>query len=88
VAVESLGRRGLGEEALIVALSTTRSKINDAQLQADYGHLLNFVDKSHRNASRNSRSPPAAPEAIPVAEYQEWLLQGFLKRTKIGDNTT
>jgi len=27
-----------------------------------------------------------AAEAVPVAEYQEWPLQGFLKRTKIGDD--
>jgi hypothetical protein len=27
-----------------------------------------------------------AAEAVPVTEYQEWLFQGFLKRTRIGDN--
>jgi hypothetical protein len=47
VAVESLGRRELDDEALIVALSTTRSKINDAQPQADHGHLSNFVNRSY-----------------------------------------
>jgi hypothetical protein len=26
-------------------------------------------------------------ESAPVAEYQEWPFQGFLKRTKIGDKT-
>ncbi len=26
-------------------------------------------------------------ESVPIAEYQEWLLQGFLKRTKIGHDT-
>jgi hypothetical protein len=29
-----------------------------------------------------------ALEAVPVAEYQEWPFQGFLKRTKIGDDVT
>jgi len=29
-----------------------------------------------------------ASEAVPVAEYQEWPFQGFLKRTKIGDDVT
>ncbi|KAH6716257.1 hypothetical protein BKA61DRAFT_461898, partial [Leptodontidium sp. MPI-SDFR-AT-0119] len=27
-------------------------------------------------------------KAVPAAEYQEWPFQGFLKRTKIGDNVT
>jgi len=27
-------------------------------------------------------------ESAPFAEYQEWPFQGFLKRTKIGDNVT
>jgi hypothetical protein len=61
----------LGQHRPLVALSTTRFKINDAQPQADHGHLSNFVDKSHRHASRSSRNPSAA-EAVPVAEYQEW----------------
>jgi len=29
-----------------------------------------------------------ASEAAPVAEYQEWPFQGFLKRTRIGDDVT
>jgi hypothetical protein len=64
----------LGQHRPLMALSTTRSKINDAQPQADHGHLSNFVDKSHRHASRSSRSPFAAAEAVLVAEYQEWPL--------------
>jgi len=27
-------------------------------------------------------------QAVPVAEYQQWPFQGFLKRTKIGDDVT
>ena len=29
-----------------------------------------------------------ASEAVPVAEYQEWPFQGFLKRIRIGDDVT
>lgn len=76
----------LRQHCPLMALSTTRSKITDAQPQADDGHLSNFVDKSRRHASRSSRSPFAAAEAVLVAEYQEWPLQGFLKCTKIGDD--
>ncbi|KAH6665212.1 hypothetical protein B0J14DRAFT_456909, partial [Halenospora varia] len=39
-------------------------------------------------ASRTSWSSSTTAEAIPVAEYQEWLFQGFLKRTKIVDDVT
>jgi hypothetical protein len=41
--------QGSGSDSIapLVALSTTRSKINDAQPQADHGHLSNFVDKIH-----------------------------------------
>jgi hypothetical protein len=68
-----------------VALSTTTPEIDDAQPQADYG-CSPTVDKSHRHALRSSRSPSAAAEAAPVAEYQEWPFQGFLKRIKIRDD--
>ncbi|PVH69158.1 hypothetical protein DL98DRAFT_541846 [Cadophora sp. DSE1049] len=53
--------------------STARRDIDDTQYQADYGIL--------------SKSPAPA-ESTPVAEYQEWCFQGFLKRTKIGNETT
>jgi hypothetical protein len=29
-----------------------------------------------------------ALETVPVAKYQEWPFQGFLKRTRIGDDVT
>jgi hypothetical protein len=71
-----------------VELSTTTPEINDAQPQIDHEYPSTFVDNSRHHASRASRSPPAAPEAAPVAEYQEWPFQGFLKRTRIGDGVT
>jgi hypothetical protein len=71
-----------------VALSTATPEIDDAQPQVDHAHPSTFVDKSHHYASRTSRSPSTASEAVPVAEYQEWPFQGFLKRTRIGDDVT
>jgi hypothetical protein len=71
-----------------VALPATRTETDDAQPQADDGCSSIFVDNSHQHASRTSRSPSAATEAVPFAEYQEWPFQGFLKRTKIGDDVT
>jgi hypothetical protein len=44
-------------------------------------------DEQHR-ISRTSRSPSTLTESVPIAEYQEWPFQGFLKRTKIGSETT
>jgi hypothetical protein len=62
---------------------TTRPEIDDAQSQDNHGCSPTFVDEQHC-ASRTSRSPSAAP----VAEYQEWLFQGFLKRIRIGEEVT
>jgi hypothetical protein len=47
-----------------------------------------YSTSSHHHALRTSRSPSTASEAVLVAEYQEWPFQGFLKRTKIGDDVT
>ena len=45
------------------------------------------VDNDDHHSSQTSRSPSIMVESAPVAEYQEWPFQGFLKRTKIGDKT-
>jgi hypothetical protein len=71
-----------------VTLSTATPEINDAQPQVDDRCPATLVDSGHHYASRTSRSPSAASEAVRVAEYQEWPFQGFLKRTRIGDNVT
>jgi hypothetical protein len=71
-----------------VALSTATPEIDDAQHQVDHECLSTFVDDSHQHASRASRSPSVASETVPVAEYREWPFQGFLKRTRIGDDVT
>lgn len=78
----------LGQPRPLVALSATRPEIDDVQPPADDGCSPIFVDNSHQHASRTSRSPSAATEAVPVAEYPEWPFQGFLKRTRIGDDVT
>ena len=44
-------------------------------------------DEEPRPAKRRKR-PSAIRQSAPVTEYQEWPFQGFLKRTKIGDETT
>jgi hypothetical protein len=78
----------VGQPGPLIALSTATPEIDDAQPQVDHAHPSTFVDKGHRHASRSSRSPSAAAEAVPVAKYQEWPFQGFLKRTRIGDDVT
>jgi hypothetical protein len=47
-----------------------------------------LVDNGHHYASRTSRSPSITVESAPVAEYQEWPFQGFLKRIRIRDDVT
>jgi hypothetical protein len=64
---------------------TTGNRPEEAQSQDDHGCSSTFIDEQQW-ASRTSRHPPAASEAVPVAEYQEWPFQGSLKRTKIVDD--
>jgi hypothetical protein len=66
---------------------TTRAEIDEAQSQDDDGCSSTSVEEQHC-ASRTSRSPSAAAETVPAAEYQEWPFQGFLKRIRIGDDVT
>jgi hypothetical protein len=68
-------------------LSTGTPEIDDAP-QADYEYPSTFVNNTNHHASRTSRSPSVAPEAVPVAEYQERPFQGFLKRIIVGDDVT
>jgi hypothetical protein len=46
------------------------------------------VDNDQHHTPQTSRSPSITVESAQVAEYQEWPFQGFLKRTKIGNETT
>jgi hypothetical protein len=78
----------LGQPGPLVALSTATPETDDAQPEADGGFSSTFIDDEQHRVSRTSRSPSAAAEAVPVAEYQEWPFQGLLKRTRIGDDVT
>jgi hypothetical protein len=69
------------------ASSTTQLEDNSTQRRADHGKLLTPAEVEH-HPSRSSRSPSATRESVPLAEYQEWPFQGFLKRTRIGNDTT
>jgi hypothetical protein len=62
-------------------------EVDDTQSQADPKNPPTPVDDEH-HISRTPRSPSAPTESVPIAEYQEWPFQGFLKRTKIGSETT
>jgi len=63
-------------------------EMNEARSQAEHGHLPTPADDEHHHTPRTARSPSAPAESALVAEYQEWPFQGFLKRTKIGNETT
>ena len=64
--------------------------MGDAQSRANHEHPPTLADdgQHHHHPPRASRSPSATVESAPVAEYQKWPFQGFLKRTKIGNETT
>jgi hypothetical protein len=72
----------------LTPLLTTKVEIDNAQSQADHRCPPARIDDEHRHTPQTSRSPSALVESMPVAEYQEWPFQGFLKRTKIGDDIT
>jgi hypothetical protein len=66
----------------------TQYEIDDPQSQTDHGLSSDLVDNKEQRASLASQSPPAAIETALLAEYHEWPFQGFLKRTRIGNETT
>jgi hypothetical protein len=45
------------------------------------------VTNNDHHPSRTSQSPSVTLESAPVAEFQEWPFEGFLKRVKIGNKT-
>jgi hypothetical protein len=63
-------------------------EVNDTQSQADPRILPTAVDDKQYHISQTSQSPSALTESVPIAEYQKWPFQGFLKHTKIGSETT
>ncbi len=71
-----------------MALLTVTPEIDDEEPQADDGCPATFIDNSRHHASQTSQSPSTAAEVIPVAEYQKWPFQGFLKCIMIRDDVT
>ena len=67
--------------------SATQLERDDRRSEADHGRQLAPISNDN-HISRISRSPSALAEPAPLAEYQEWPFQGFLKRTRIGYETT
>jgi hypothetical protein len=51
------------------------------------GHSPAATNANHCHSLRSAQSPSLV-EPAPTAEYQEWPFQGFLKRTRIGNDTT
>ncbi|PVH67813.1 hypothetical protein DL98DRAFT_360623, partial [Cadophora sp. DSE1049] len=52
------------------------------------GHLPTSINNDHHYTPPSSRSSPDTEKSASGAEYQEWPLQGFLKRVTIGDQIT
>jgi hypothetical protein len=73
----------LGQPHTPLTLSTDTPDIDDYDRCS-----VAFVDNSCHYSPRTSRSSSVALVVVPVAEYQEWPFQGFLKRVKIGDDVT
>jgi hypothetical protein len=72
----------------LVSPSTTSLEVDDAHPQTNRECSPKFIYNKHHHASRTSRSPSAAAESVLAAEYEEWPLHGFLKRTRIGSTTS
>lgn len=68
--------------------STTPLELDDAQFQADRGCPPPSTDDEHHCAPEVSRSPSAEAASMPAAEYHECSVQGVLKCTRIGSETT
>ncbi|KAL2357207.1 hypothetical protein BJ546DRAFT_967135 [Cryomyces antarcticus] len=68
--------------------SAPQHEAYDVQSLAEHGCSPALADNKRQHIPRTPRSPSATRELVPVAEYQEWPFQGFLKRTRIGNETT
>jgi len=68
--------------------STTQFEIGNAQSQTDLAHPPTCVNDDHHYTPPSSRSPSDTQESASAAKYQEWPLQGFLKRVTISDRIT
>lgn len=68
--------------------SPTQLEMDNAQSQVEQEYPPILVDYEYHHTSQTSRSPSATIESVPIAEHQEWPFQGFLKCTRIGNDTT
>lgn len=75
-----------GQPRPIVVPSTASPEV-DAQPQANNGCSAILINNEPNSASQTSRNPYTGAE-VPVAEYQEWSFQGFVKYTWIRNDVT
>jgi hypothetical protein len=60
-------------------------EMDGVQSQTEHRCPPTSIDDEH--LSRPCQTPSATAKSVRAAEYQEWPLQGFLKRTRIGNQT-
>ncbi|KAM0308409.1 hypothetical protein ACHAO8_010048 [Botrytis cinerea] len=70
---------------ILTPSSTPQSELDEVQGQGLNEYSSRFTDDDY---PQTSSSPSIIVESAPIAEYHEWPFQGFLKRTKIGNDTT
>jgi hypothetical protein len=75
---------GVRRPRRLTSPSSMQIEIDDVQSQTVHPR---FIDNKRHDTLRSSRSPSATAESVPAAEYKEWPLHGFLKRTRIGNET-
>jgi hypothetical protein len=68
--------------------SLTLLKMDGVQSQTDHGCPPTPIEYEQHSTPRPSRSPSATAKSVLAAEYEEWPFQGFLKRARIGNQTT
>ena len=68
--------------------AATELEIYDMQSQAEQGYPPTLINNAQHFTPPASQNSSAVMESVPAAEYREWPLQGFLKRTIIGNETT
>jgi hypothetical protein len=82
----SMAQRPASDGLTAVLTCTTQPEVDESPSQADHTHPPTPVDNDYQIAPQTTRSPSAV-ESTPIAEYQEWSCQSFLKRTTIGNQT-
>jgi len=81
-------KRHLRGRQSLTPLSATQLKIDDVQSETDHRRAPTLMDDEPHSARRISRRPSATGESLPVVEHWGWPFRGFLKCTRIGNETT